>query len=179
MKHRLHQLGLTRGAAALAAVTILAVLLGPIVGGAGAISPLPITCTASGVLEHEPAGDQTLWTLTGGGSCQGDLEGTYFLPDLRAEGTSDSFGLCGGDGVVTNLELHVTGALVDLAHPEDSKALDGQVWRADVTTFPVAAPFQISGPNGAIGAGNMWSRIFAQCGDAGDPTATIQFSFTS
>ena len=36
-----------------------------------------------------PGPEITQWKLVGAGSCQGDLEGTYILPNLLVQGTSD------------------------------------------------------------------------------------------
>jgi hypothetical protein len=148
---------------------------------ANAVPGLPIDCTAAGTLETVSGPLVTQWRLVGGGSCSGDLEGTYVLPNLLAQGTSDSIGLCGeaGDGVVTNLRLVPTGTLVNLARPMASKTLAGQVWRADVTTYPLATPFLIYDSLGnQIGQGAIFSRIFGQCpAVGGSPVMTIRFSF--
>ena len=146
---------------------------------AEAVSPVPITCTVGGSLEATSGPDLTHWKLVGGGSCQGDLEGTYFIPNLLVQGTSDSMGLCGDQGVVTNLSLAAKGTLVNLANPMASKTLAGQTWGAPVTTFPVTTPFLITGPGGDnIGGGTINTRIFGKCPlIGGSPAMTIQFTF--
>lgn len=158
----------------------LTVLLLPLNSSpAGAIAPLPITCTVAGTLDIAAGPGVTLWTLTGAGSCQGDMDGTYILTDLIARGTSDSIGLCGDKGVVSNLRLAPTGTLVNLANPQRSKSLAGQTWGAAVTTFPVATPISItSSTGGLLGAGNIETRIFGKCPlDGGSPVMMLQFGF--
>lgn len=146
---------------------------------AGAVSPVPITCTAAGTLEVVTGLEHTNWELAGVGSCQGDLEGAYVLGNLLVQGTSDSMGLCNQDGVVTNLSMSAKGTLVNLANPMLSKTLAGQTWGSPLTTYPVSTPFTISDSGGnPIGAGNIESRIFGKCPlVGGTPVMTVQFSF--
>lgn len=157
----------------------LAALISPVVGStAGAVSPLPITCTVAGTLDVTSGPTQTDWLLVGAGSCQGDMDGTYILSNLVARGTSDSIGLCGDDVVVTNLSLNPTGTLVNLSNPLKNKTLNGQTWGAPVTNFPVTTPFVIQTPGGEIGAGTINTRIFGKCPAAGGtPAMTLQFTF--
>lgn len=149
------------------------------VSTAGAVSPLPITCTAAGSLEIVSGPAVTNWKLIGVGSCQGDFDGTYALGNLIVQGTSDSIGLCGDEGVVTNLNLAATGTLLNLSNPLQSKTLAGQRWVAPVTSFPFTSPFVIQGPAGnEIGGGTITSRIFGKCpAVGGTPSMTVQFSF--
>lgn len=166
---------------------LLGVALGALalpLGGApaGAVAPLPITCTMAGTLETISTPTVTQWKLIGGGSCQGDFDGTYVISNLIVNGTSDSIGLCGDSGVVNNLVLHPTGTLVNLAHPLKSKTLGGQTWSAPVTTFPVATPFGISNTasGSVLGEGTILTRIFGKCpAVGGDPVMTLQISFTT
>jgi hypothetical protein len=146
---------------------------------AGAVSPLPITCTVAGTLDAVSGPSVTQWTLVGAGSCQGDLDGTYILTDLVVQGTSDSIGLCGDSVVVNNLRLQPTGTLVNLANPLKSKSLGGQTWGAPVTTFPIATPFVItSAGGGLLGAGTIETRIFGKCPPSGgSPVMMLQFAF--
>jgi hypothetical protein len=157
----------------------LAVLPVPTTAPAGAVSPVPITCTAAGTFEAVSGPAVTQWTLSGVGSCQGDLEGTYILGNLLVRGTSDSIGLCGDDGVVHNLSMAAKGTLVNVANPLKSKTLDGQTWGAPVTTYPVTTPFAITGPGGGvIGGGSISSRVFGKCPlVGGTPVMTVQFTF--
>jgi hypothetical protein len=160
---------------------LLAVALTTVVpaGQAGAVSPVPITCTAAGTFEAISGPVLTQWKLAGAGSCQGDLEGTYVLPNLLVQGTSDSIGLCGDDAVVTNLRMSASGTLFNLGAPMKSKTLAGQVWGSPVTTYPVTTPFLITGADGQlIGAGTINSRVFGKCPlVGGSPVATVQFTF--
>jgi hypothetical protein len=148
---------------------------------ARAVSPVPITCTASGTLEVVTGLEHTNWKLAGAGSCQGDLEGTYILPNLLVQGTSDSMGLCGDDGIVTNLSMAAKGTLINVGNPMLSKTLAGQTWGSPITTYPVTTPFVIRGPAGNdLGAGTITSRIFGKCPLAGgSPVMTLQFTFLS
>lgn len=162
-------------AAGLLVLTVTALVPAP---RAEAVSPVPITCTVGGMLEVTSGPALTHWKLAGGGSCQGDLEGTYLLPNLLVQGTSDSIGLCDDQGVVTNLSMSATGTLVNLANPMASKSLGGQTWGAPVTTFPVTTPFVITAGGSPIGAGTINTRIFGKCPlIGGSPVMTLQFTF--
>jgi len=168
-------LGRAMGAGLLAAALTTMVPAGP----ASAVSPVPITCTAAGTFEAVTGLNVTQWKLAGAGSCQGDLEGTYILPNLLVQGTSDSMGLCSDDGVITNLSMAAKGTLLNVGAPMKSKTLDGQVWGSSVTTYPVTTPFVITGPgDDEIGAGAITSRVFGKCPVAGGSTVmTLQFTF--
>lgn len=146
---------------------------------AGAVSPVPITCTVAGTLDAVSGSNVTQWTLVGAGSCQGDLDGSYILTDLVVHGTSDSIGLCGDNVVVNNLRLQPTGTLVNLADPHRSKSLAGQSWAAPITTFPIATSFAITSAGGSLlGAGTIETRIFGKCPPSGgSPTMMLQFAF--
>ena len=163
-------------ASAVLALGVVALVPAP---SAEAVSPVPITCTIGGTLEVSSGPNLTNWKLAGGGSCQGDLDGTYFLPNLLVQGTSDTIGLCGDQGVVNNLSLSAKGTLVNLANPMASKTLAGQTWGAAVTTFPVTTPFVITGPGGnEIGAGTINTRVFGKCPlVGGSPAMTVQLTF--
>jgi hypothetical protein len=146
-------------------------------GGAGAVSPLPLVCTAAGTITFQN-GSNTNWQLVGRGSCQGDLEGTYFL-DFVGSGSSDSLGNCdamnGGFIVpVTNLSINVVGTLTNAATLVP-KALR-QDWSAPLTTYPVATPFLVSDNGGGlVGAGVWLNHIFIQC--LNSPVAQYDFAF--
>lgn len=169
-----------RGILATVLALSLTALFVPLAAPAGAVSPLPIVCTAAGTLDVTSGPVLTQWKLVGGGSCQGDLDGTYFLPDLLVQGTSDTIGLCGDNAVVTNLRMSATGTLVNLGAPSKSKTLAGQTWGSPLTTFPFTTPFLITDADGAIGAGTITSRIFGKCPAAGGtPTMSLQFTFLS
>lgn len=164
------------GAAGLALIALLVPFTGPT---AGAVSPLPITCTAAGTLDVVSGPAVTTWKLVGVGSCQGDFDGTYVLGNLLVQGTSDSIGLCGDEGVVTNLNLAASGTLLNLSNPLKSKTLSGQTWGAPVTSFPFTTPFIINNAAGnEVGGGTITSRIFGKCpAVGGTPSMTVQFSF--
>ena len=146
-------------------------------GSAGAATGLPISCTAAGTVLFQN-GSTTHWQILGKGSCQGDLEGTYFL-DFTGAGTSDSLGNCdamnGGFIVpVTNLDIHVVGTLTNLGNGL-IKPLN-QHWGAPLTTYPVATPFLITDPDGNLqGAGVFLNHIFIQC--LNSPVAQFDFVF--
>ena len=166
--------------AAALGLSLVAIVAPGVTSPAGAVSPLPITCTAAGTLETVSGPLLTQWKLVGAGSCQGDLDGSYFIPNLLVQGTSDSIGLCGDSGVVQNLSLKAAGTLVNLSNPLKSKTLDGQTWGSPLTTFPITTPFIITSATGELGAGTINSRIFGKCPAAGGtPAMTVQFSFLS
>ena len=158
-------------------VVALALFVVPLAAGtAGAVAGLPITCTAAGTITFQN-GSNTAWQLIGRGSCQGDLEGTYFL-DFTGLGTSDSLGNCdamnGGFIVpVTNLDVSVVGTLTN-AGTLIPKALT-QNWGAPLTTYPVVTPFLISDGGALIGAGAWFNHIFIQC--LNSPVAQFDFVF--
>ena len=133
------------GIAALA----LAIAIVPLsTGSAGAVSGLPITCTAAGTVLFQNGSSNTAWQLIGKGSCQGDLEGTYFL-DFTGTGTSDSLGNCdamnGGFIVpVTNLDIHIVGTLTNAGNGLVKPV--NQHWAAPLTTSSRAE------------SGRTWSR---------------------
>lgn len=167
--------------AAALGLSLVAIVAPGVSTPAGAVSPLPIVCTAAGTLEVVSGPQVSQWKLVGAGSCQGDLDGSYFIPNLLVQGTSDSIGLCGdGEVVVTNLDLKAAGTLVNLANPLKSKTLDGQTWGSPLTTYPITTPFLITSDSGQLGAGTMNSRIFVNCpGAGGSPAMTLQFAFLS
>jgi hypothetical protein len=159
----------------------LAVALVPLSAGtARAGNGLPITCTAAGTVLFTNGTTSTSWQLLGRGSCQGDLEGTYFL-DFTGSGTSDSLGNCdamnGGLIVpVTNLDIKIVGTLTNAA-TLIPKVLN-QHWTAPLTTYPVATPFLVESNGGdLIGAGAFLNHIFIQC--LNSPVAQFDFAFTS
>lgn len=138
-------------------------------GPAHAAAPLPIACTAAGSITVSTLGTTWHWELLGKGSCEGDLQGTYFL-DFVGSGTSDTLGICDGTGLVQNLDLTIHATLTN-ANTLIPKNLV-QTWSAPVTTYPVATAFLVdttSGPGGP-GAGVFFNHIFLQC--PGNPLAT-------
>jgi hypothetical protein len=146
-------------------------------GSAGAANGLPIECTAAGTVLFQN-GSTTHWQILGKGSCQGDLQGTYFL-DFSGTGTSDSLGNCdamnGGSIVpVTNLDIHVVGTLTNAANLA-VKAIN-QHWTAPLTVYPVVTPFLIQNNDGGlIGAGAFFNHIFIQCFNS--PVAQFDFAY--
>jgi len=163
------------GIAALA----LAIAIVPLsTGSAGAVSGLPITCTAAGTVLFQNGSSNTAWQLIGKGSCQGDLEGTYFL-DFTGTGTSDSLGNCdamnGGFIVpVTNLDIHIVGTLTNAGNGLVKPV--NQHWAAPLTTYPVVTPFLVFDNGGGLeGAGAFFNHIFIQC--LNNPVAQFDFAF--
>jgi hypothetical protein len=158
----------------LAALALTALLVPAMAGSAGAVSPLPIACTAAGTVTFTN-GDPDRWLLVGQGSCQGDLEGTYVM-SLIGVGTSDTLGLCDEGLIVQNLNILTRVSLRNLANSANNKTLL-QLWTAPVTTYPVVTPFLIvdlaSGtPNGA---GAFFNHIFLMC--TGPTVAQFSFAF--
>ncbi|HEX9682816.1 MAG TPA: hypothetical protein VGA13_07020 [Acidimicrobiales bacterium] len=164
-------------AARLAVGAIFVAVLVPVTGSgtSGAVSPLPVTCTAAGTVSTTFVdADTTSWALSGSGSCQGDLEGTY-LVSFTGVGTSDGMGICADGPVVQDLELLITGTLTSLQPGANPQALVAR-WHNPLATWPVVTPFAVNQQGGQIGAGTMWTRIFAKCPTAGSPVATFQFA---
>lgn len=155
----------------LAALALTGMLVPAMAGSAGAVSPLPIICTAAGTVTFVN-GTVDSWQVQGKGSCQGDLEGTYFL-DFVGSGSSDTVGLCDEGLVVQNLNINVVGSLTN-AQTLVPKFFNHD-WVAPITTYPLATPFLIqrNGSGELIGAGNFFNHIFLQCNG---PTVA-QFAF--
>jgi hypothetical protein len=164
----------TSWARVLLALALLTGMLVPLAGGtAHAVDGLPISCTAAGTVFWTPLGSTTGWSLTGRGSCQGDLEGTYFL-DFTGAGTSDTAGLCDGSGLVQNLKINIVGTLTNAA----SLAVRGinHDWVAPLSTYPIVTPFGIQSNGGdLLGAGVFFNHIFAMC--LNSPVAQFDFVF--
>lgn len=155
----------------LAALALTGLLVPAMAGSAGAVSPLPIVCTAAGTVTFVN-GSPDSWTVAGKGSCQGDFEGTYFL-DFSGVGTSATLGLCDSGLVVQDLSIDV---VVTLTNAQTSLAtIRAQNWGSPLTTYPIATPFLISGADGEIGAGNFFNHIFLIC--TGPTVAQFEFAF--
>lgn len=144
----------------LAALALTGLLVPATAGSAGA-APLPIVCTAAGTVTFLN-GTIDSWSVNGRGSCQGDLEGTYFL-DFAGSGASDTTGLCDEGLVVQNLNINVLGSLTN-AQTGIPKFFNHD-WVAPLTTYPFATPFSIeqNGSADVVGAGNFFNHIFLQC----------------
>lgn len=164
----------TSWARVILALALLTGLLVPFSGGtAQAVNGLPITCTAAGTVFWSQVGDTTHWSLLGRGSCQGDLEGTYFL-DFTGTGTSDTAGLCDGSGLLTNLKINIVGTLTN-ANTLAVKPINND-WAAPVTTYPIVTPFVVqSNAGNPIGGGVLFNHIFAQC--LNSPVAQFDFAY--
>jgi hypothetical protein len=157
----------------IAAIALGAALVPVMAGSANAVSPLPIVCTAAGTVTFVN-GSPDAWTVAGRGSCQGDLEGTYFL-DFSGTGTSGSLGLCDQGLVVTDLAISVVGSLTN-AQTLVPKFF-AHTWSAPVTTYPLVTPFLVSqtGSGDLIGAGAFFNHIFLMC--TGPSVAQFDFAF--
>jgi hypothetical protein len=157
----------------LAAIALAAIIVPVMAGSANAISPLPITCTAAGTVTFVN-GTPDAWSVSGRGSCQGDLEGTYFL-DFSGTGTSSTVGLCDEGLIVTNLDISVVGTLTN-AQTLVPKFI-AHTWSTPLTTYPLITPFLVSetGSGDLIGAGNFFNHIFLLC--TGPTVAQFEFAF--
>ncbi len=162
-----------RRAARLVVATCL--LAGTLVLGAKPADALigPLDCTAAGsvIVVDDPLTGLASWSITGRGSCLGNGGGTQFI-DFSGTGTSMGLGACGSSGVVENLNIRVTGTLLNLSTGLVRPLL--QQWHSPVTTFPVAVPFVIGNNRGG---GSMATRIFGECPPLGSPTTYFAFSF--
>jgi hypothetical protein len=172
MKQRLG----SKTARALLGLMLACAMLVGLVAPAGAVEPLPITCTAAGTVSTV-SGQPDLWSISGQGSCQGDLEGTYVL-SFTGIGSSTGLGLCPaapGNLLVQDFGMIVTGTLTNLATGVP-KAL-AQTWFAPLTTYPIATPFLIdaSAMDDGFGAGSMFNHIFLNC--SGTPVAQFTFAW--
>ena len=157
----------------LAALALTGLLVPAMAGSAGAVSPLPVVCTAAGTVTFVNSNGVDTWTLLGRGSCQGDLEGTYFL-DFIGQGTSNSLGVCDGGLLVTNLNINVVGSLTN-AQTGVLKFFNHD-WVAPLTTYPIVTPFLINqNGGGLIGAGAFFNHIFLIC--TGPTVAQFTFAF--
>jgi len=149
-------------------------LVAAIAAPSSALSPLPITCTAAGTVTTVP-GTPDAWSVSGQGSCQGDLQGTYFL-SFTGAGTSEGLGLCPappGDIVVQKLSIGVIGTLTNAATGVTTAL--AQTWFAPLTVYPVGTPFLIREGGGVVGAGSIFNHIFLNC--SGSPVAQFTFGF--
>ncbi len=155
---------------ALAALALAGMLVPAMAGSAGAVSPLPIVCTAAGTVTVVQ-GSLDTWSVQGRGSCQGDLSGTYFL-DFAGAGTSDTVGICDNTLLVQNLNINVLGTLTNAQ--TGVPTFINHDWFAPATTYPLATPFLVRQNGGnVLGAGNFFNHIFLNCNG---PTVA-QFSF--
>ena len=156
----------------LAAVALAGILIPAMAGSVGAISPLPIVCTAAGTVTFVN-GENDSWTLLGRGSCQGDLEGTYFL-DFVGQGRSDTLGVCDQGLLVQNLNINVLGSLTN---PQTMvPKFFNHDWVAPLTTYPIVTPFLVNqNGGGLIGAGAFFNHIFLIC--TGPTVAQFSFAF--
>lgn len=157
----------------LVAGAILATIVGLPTSPASA-EVLPVICDAAGVVNVAPTALGASWSISGAGTCKGDLGGTYLL-NLDGVGTSDSLGLCGDSGYVSNLDIAVNVTLTNVLTLVPRTHV--QRWGSPISTFPVASPFVISEGGGIAGAGVIFTRIFAKCPTAGTPVASFDFSF--
>jgi hypothetical protein len=139
------------------------------------VSPLPRECVVSGKTTVGGTLANTTWDLTGRGTCTGDLEGTFFVT-LNAVGTSVGKGLCGGL-LVQDLDLDVTLTLQN--NTTGATTVETQRWTLPLTVYPVAVPFLVSPDSGGLGAGTIFTRIFAQCAPAGVDTSNFVFAYTT
>ena len=152
---------------AVCAAALVAVMAAP----APALSPLPITCTATGTVTVVDGTPTDAWSLIGRGSCQGDLNGTYFV-DFVGTGTSETRGICDQTLVVREFNVLITGTLTNAGSGAVTPLI--AEWFAQATTYPLGTPFLIATNNGKIGAGVFFNHIFLNC--QGTPVA--QFTWT-
>jgi hypothetical protein len=150
---------------------LAAALVAAMAAPAPALSPLPITCTATGTVAVVDGTPTDAWSLVGKGSCQGDLSGTYFV-DFVGTGTSETRGICDQTLVVREFNVLITGTLTSFKTGLVTPLL--QEWFAQVTTYPLGTPFLIATDDGKIGAGVFFNHIFLNC--QGTPVA--QFTWT-
>lgn len=157
----------TRCLLALLLVSSLVVLAG---GTASAAGPT-IACVMSGnVIITGATGDGWDWKVTGQGPCLDlRLRGPYSAL-VTGAGTSDTLGLCDGL-IVQNLNLAMTLTVTNLR--TNVTRVTTEIWKARITTFPLATPFFVGG--GQTGLGAISTRILLNCPPAGSSGATMVF----
>jgi hypothetical protein len=141
---------------------------------AAGVEGLPIICTAAGTVGYVDGSPVDGWTVSGQGSCQGDLEGTYSM-SFAGSGTSTGLGVCDASLVVRDLDLLVTYTLVSFA-TGDVQTIAHR-WIAPVTTYPVGTPFIVEHVPAEVpvGAGVFFNHIFLNC--SGSPVATFDWAW--
>ena len=166
-----------RASRAVAVLALAASILPAIASRSGAVQQMPIDCTAAGTVTFakDPVLGVVNWQIpVAKGSCEGDLNGTYFL-DMAGTGTSDTAAICDDTFVVQNLHFNVTATLTN-AQTGVPRVVHME-WNAGLTTYPLATPFIINTTEDGAGAGVFFNHIFAKC--AGSPVAQFDFSFLS
>ncbi len=163
-----------KAVALLAALTVLG-LAAP--ASAGPLSN-KLICVATGnvvVSQAAPGVDDTVtWTINAAGLCTGDGVGPH-IARVHGSGTSTNLGLC-DDLVVRDLSLEMQLELESVS--TGTKTQIDQVWRAPVTTFPVATPFFVDNDAGKLsGAGSIFTRLGGRCPPEGSSGANIEWQF--
>ena|SRR5436309_2342477 len=153
-------------------VSLAAALVFSVAGGTANAGLPPRLCTAAGTI-LTTTGTPDTWTIVGQGSCN-DLSSTYAV-SFTGAGTSQGLGLCSPEPVpfvVTNLNITITGTLVDSLTQVPIPF--AEKWVAPLTTYPLGTPFVVTTLSGGLkGAGNFFNHIFLQCN--GSPVATFQW----
>lgn len=158
-----------------AALLLIVVSVGLDAGPAGA-QVGTMECTGSGTVQlSSGAGPAVDWSidLTGVTCVSSDetLGGT-----LNGTGTSQGLGLCPAAPSNPSIPLTVDGLSVSAT--ESLSGFHGPVtvddtWTAPLTTFPITTPFLITRGGSLVGAGTIFTHIFAQCPPTGTPSALV------
>jgi hypothetical protein len=165
-------------------VVILSTMLWLIAGIGGQAKAAPsglLVCNATGtvvVVAQTPGPFADQWTVAVKGSCI-DTSLGVFVVEASGVGTSDSLGLCDGIGFVQNLHLNMTITLTSVA--DSSVTVSTESWEGPITTYPIVTPFLvedggIQSDNDVVGAGAIFSHVFAQCPPLGTPVARIDWA---
>jgi hypothetical protein len=168
---RLFRAAACSGAALLVVVLTVAIDAGPAGAQTGTME-----CTGSGTVQlASGTGSAVSWTvdLTGVSCVSSDetLGGT-----VGGTGTSDGLGLCPAAPSDPTVPLTVDNLRIN-ATENLSGGLGGvtvnDTWTAPLTTFPITTPFLIERGGSLVGAGTIFTHIYAQCPPAGTPSAFV------
>lgn len=141
-----------------------------------------MNCTGSGTVELTPgSGSAVQWSINlTGVSCTTSIESLGGT--VSGGGSSQNLGLCPAPPssptsslTVDNLNMDVTENL--------SGAMGGvtvnETWGSSQTSFPETTPFQIREGGSVVGAGTIYTHIYAHCPPTGTPSAYVTWSEAS
>jgi hypothetical protein len=163
-----------RGSVAVVLATGLLVGAGP---ASHAADPL-LACTGGGQVTITHQADGTYhWTLSGIGSCSQAKLAQPRQVTLVGTATTTSLGICSGDAVIAPFAMAVTATFVSLSPSRESvTTTQHQSWSIPASTFPVVSEFGIvDEAGGALGVGELATRIFGQCPPEGTPNMQVNW----
>ena len=159
----------TKGIGRAVALIVLTMAMIAMVASPASAGPR-VRCVMNGnVVITANAGGGWDWSVGGTGPCLDFLNGP-FNGIITGTGHSATLGLCDGL-VVTGLKIKVSLTLANLRNGVTTTT--SEVWRAPITTFPVATPFFMGG--GENGLGTILTRLLLNCPPGGASVATFVF----